>query len=111
MDIQGLTSIVGNLTYVALVMIALWGVFCVVMVWTRVAQKRFRNEDAQLEFLDMLDGFATVQILPERFPVKSKLHGGLKGFLFNNCFVGPFNLIPKKVVRKWGWHLMGFAQK
>jgi biopolymer transport protein ExbB len=55
MDIQGLTSIVGNMTYVALVMIALWGVFCVVMVWTRVAQKRFRNEEAQLEFLNMLE--------------------------------------------------------
>ncbi len=55
MDIQGLTSIVGNMTYVALVLIALWGVFCVVMVWTRVAQKRFRNEEAQLEFLGMLE--------------------------------------------------------
>jgi biopolymer transport protein ExbB/TolQ len=55
MDIQGLTAIVGNLTYVALVMIALWGVFCVVMVWTRVAQKRFRNEEAQQEFLAMLE--------------------------------------------------------
>ncbi|MCL4201027.1 MAG: MotA/TolQ/ExbB proton channel family protein [Pirellulaceae bacterium] len=55
MDIQGLTAIVGNLTYVALIMIALWGVFCVVMVWTRVAQKRFRNEEAQREFLAMLE--------------------------------------------------------
>jgi biopolymer transport protein ExbB len=55
MDIQGLTAIVGNLTYVVLVMIALWGVFCVVMVWTRVAQKRFRNEEAQLEFLALLE--------------------------------------------------------
>jgi biopolymer transport protein ExbB len=55
MDIQGLTAIVGNMTYVALIMIALWGVFCVVMVWTRVAQKRFRNEEAQQEFLAQLE--------------------------------------------------------
>ncbi len=55
MDIQGLTGIVGSLTYVVLVLIALWGVFCVVMVWTRVAQKRFRDEQAQLEFLAQLE--------------------------------------------------------
>jgi biopolymer transport protein ExbB/TolQ len=55
MDIQGLTAIVGNLTYVVLIMIALWGVFCVVMVWTRVAQKRFRNEEDQQEFLTALE--------------------------------------------------------
>jgi biopolymer transport protein ExbB len=55
MDIQGLTAIVGNMTYVALVLIALWGVFCIVMVWTRVAQKRFRNEEAQQEFLALLE--------------------------------------------------------
>ncbi len=55
MDIQGLTAIVGNMTYVALIMIALWGVFCIVMVWTRVAQKRFRNEEAQQEFLGLLE--------------------------------------------------------
>jgi biopolymer transport protein ExbB/TolQ len=55
MDIQGLTAIVGNMTYVALILIALWGVFCIVMVWTRVAQKRFRNEEAQQEFLALLE--------------------------------------------------------
>ncbi len=55
MDIQGLTGIVGNLTYIVLVLIALWGVFCVVMVWTRVAQKRFRDEQAQQEFLAQLE--------------------------------------------------------
>jgi biopolymer transport protein ExbB len=55
MDIQGLTAIVGNMMYVVLILIALWGVFCIVMVWTRVAQKRFRNEEAQQEFLAMLE--------------------------------------------------------
>jgi biopolymer transport protein ExbB len=55
MDIQGLTAIVGNMMYVVLILIALWGVFCIVMVWTRVGQKRFRNEEAQQEFLAMLE--------------------------------------------------------
>ncbi len=41
--------------YVALALIALWGAFCVIMVWRRVAQTRFRNEDEQDAFLDKLD--------------------------------------------------------
>ncbi len=48
-------GILGNLMYVALGVIAIWGAFCVVMVWNRVREKRFRNEDHQAEFLDALD--------------------------------------------------------
>ena len=46
---------IGNLMYGALAIIAVWGAFCVVMVWYRVREKRFRNEDEQAEFLDALD--------------------------------------------------------
>lgn len=49
-------DIVGNTIYTILVLIALWGGFCCVMVWRRVAQKRFRNESAQDQFLDELEG-------------------------------------------------------
>lgn len=38
--------------YVALALIAIWGAFCVIIVWRRVAQTRFRNENEQDEFLD-----------------------------------------------------------
>lgn len=55
MDIEGLTEIVAWIIYAALILIALWGAFCVVMVWARVAQKRFRNEEAQHEFLEALE--------------------------------------------------------
>ncbi|MBC8869161.1 MAG: MotA/TolQ/ExbB proton channel family protein [Planctomycetes bacterium] len=55
MDIEALTRYVGYITYFALIVIALWGAFCVVMVWSRVAQKRFRNEEAQQEFLSALE--------------------------------------------------------
>jgi biopolymer transport protein ExbB/TolQ len=48
-------AILGKLMYVALALIATWGAFCVVMVWNRVREKRFRNEDQQAEFLDALD--------------------------------------------------------
>lgn len=45
-----------NLIYLVLAGMALWGAFCIVMVWMRVGQKRFKNEDQQTEFLDALDG-------------------------------------------------------
>lgn len=48
-------STIGNMMYGALAIIALWGAFCVVMVWYRVREKRFRSEDEQAEFLDALD--------------------------------------------------------
>jgi len=53
MDI--LFKIIGNTTYVAMAIVALWGAFNAVLVWRRVAGTRFRNEDAQDEFLDELD--------------------------------------------------------
>ena len=63
------------------------------------------------EFRQFLKAFKDVKIVPERFPVKSKLQKGLKAVLFNTCFVGGFNLIPRLLVRRWGWHLMGFGVK
>jgi biopolymer transport protein ExbB/TolQ len=56
MDISGLTGVFAYVIYVVLGLIALWGAFCVVMVWFRVGQKRFRSEQAQAEYLEQLDG-------------------------------------------------------
>lgn len=55
MDYEGLVTYVGNATYGAQAIVALWGAYCVVMVWRRVAQKRFRSEDTQIEFLTMVE--------------------------------------------------------
>ena len=55
MDISGITGIAANIIYTTLALIAAWGAFCVVMVWMRVAQKRFRGEQEQSEFLTELD--------------------------------------------------------
>jgi len=90
--------------------------------WLNVMSRFFKvgleHEDAPVlekytigEFKGFLQGFSKIMIIPERFPVKSRLHGGLKGFLFNTVFVGGFNLIPRALVRKSGWHLMAFAEK
>ena len=90
--------------------------------WLNVMSKFFKveleHEDAPVlnkytikEFRKMLSPFANVNIVPERFPVKSQLHKGVKGFLFNTFFVGMFNVIPRFLVRRTGWHLMGWAVK
>jgi SAM-dependent methyltransferase len=62
------------------------------------------------EFRDLLKGFSRVQIVPERFPVKTRLHGGMKGLLYNSLFVGVFNAMPKALVRRFGWHLLAFCE-
>jgi hypothetical protein len=63
------------------------------------------------EFRRLLDGFSSVRIVEERFPVKSRLHGGWKGTLFNTFFVGTFNALPRGWVRRYGWHLLAFCVK
>ena len=52
-----------------------------------------------------------MRIVEERFPVKSRLHGGWKGTLFNTFFVGTFNALPRALVRRFGWHLLAFCRK
>lgn len=63
------------------------------------------------EFRRLLHGFAQVRIVPERFPVRSRLHRGWKAALYNGLFVGAFNAVPRAVVRRFGWHLMGLCGK
>jgi ubiquinone/menaquinone biosynthesis C-methylase UbiE len=69
------------------------------------------NKFSIAEYKEMLKPFNTYTIVPERFPVKTKLHSGWKSRLFNNLFVGTFNLLPRSWVRPLGWHLMAFAVK
>ena len=64
-----------------------------------------------LEFRRLLDGFGAVRVVPERFPVPSRLHTGWKGALYNRLFVGAFNALPRSLVRRFGWHLMAFCRK
>jgi SAM-dependent methyltransferase len=63
------------------------------------------------EFRRLLAGFQTVRIVPERFPVTSRLHGGWKGAVYNGAFVGTFNALPRALVRRFGWHLLAFCTK
>jgi hypothetical protein len=63
------------------------------------------------EFRQLLVRFSDVRIVPERFPVKSRLHGGWKGAVYNGLFVGTFNTLPRSLVQRFGWHLLAFCKK
>jgi hypothetical protein len=63
------------------------------------------------EFKRLLAGFRDVRIVPERFPVPSRLHGGWKGAVYNRLFVGAFNALPRAMVGRFGWHLLAFCTK
>ncbi len=63
------------------------------------------------EFTQLLSGFTEVRIVPERFPVTSRLHKGWKGTVYNGLFVGAFNVLPRALVRRFGWHLLAFCKK
>lgn len=63
------------------------------------------------EFRQLLKPFASFRIIPERFPVETRLHHGVKAMLYNKIFVRAFHLLPRSWVRPLGWHLMAFAIK
>jgi len=90
--------------------------------WLNLMRKLTRvpleHEDAPVlkkfsvsELKQQLHPFQDYRIIPERFPVKTKLHSGWKAHLFNSVFVRVFNLMPKRWIRPFGWHLMAFAIK
>ena len=85
---------------------------------SKVMKVALEHEDAPVlkkfsigEFRGLLRPFDKVEIIPERFPVKSRLHKGWKGVAFNTMFVGTFNALPRSLVRPLGWHLMAFCGK
>jgi ubiquinone/menaquinone biosynthesis C-methylase UbiE len=90
--------------------------------WLSLLSKLMRvdleHEDAPVlrmysirQFRKMLSPFAEVRIVPERFPVKTRLHRGPKATLYNALFVTGFDYLPKAVIRPFGWHVMAFARK
>lgn len=85
---------------------------------SKLMKVQLEHEDAPVlkkysigEFKTLLAPFDDVRIVPERFPVKSRLHKGWKGVAFNTMFVGTFNALPRAWVRPLGWHLMAFCTK
>ena len=63
------------------------------------------------EFERLLSPFPEVRIVPHRFPVRTKVHEGLKAGLYNVLFVDFFNALPRSWVRNTGHHLIAYAHK
>ncbi|MEO6223736.1 MAG: class I SAM-dependent methyltransferase [Vicinamibacterales bacterium] len=85
---------------------------------SKVMKTPLEHEDAPVlkrysaaEFRALLSPFKKIDLVFERFPVKSRLHKGWKGLAFNTCFVGTFNALPRSWVRPLGWHLLAFCRK
>lgn len=80
---------------------------------SKLMKVELEHEDAPVlrkfsisEFKSMLSKFSKVEIIPERFPVKTRLHHGTKAMLYNSVFVEFFNAIPRPITRPLGWHIM-----
>jgi hypothetical protein len=69
------------------------------------------HQFSEREFRDLLSPFPSVTIVTERFPVRTKVHGGLKAKLYNQLFVDLFNALPRRWTRRSGHHLLAFALK
>lgn len=85
---------------------------------SKIMKTPLEHEDAPVlkrysagEFRALLAPFTSVDLVFERFPVKSRLHKGWKGLAFNTFFVGTFNALPRAWVRRFGWHLLAFCRK
>ena len=52
---MGIYNFVGHADYYVLGAAAFWGLYCMIVVWTRVSQKRFRTEADQDVFLDRVE--------------------------------------------------------
>ena len=50
-ETEKLFNLISLMTYGVLALLALWGAFCVIIVWIRVGRQRFKNESEQQEFL------------------------------------------------------------
>lgn len=52
---ENVLLLLGYIIYFCMFLIALWGTYCVVMVWSRVRQKQFQSEESQSLFLEALE--------------------------------------------------------
>ncbi len=63
------------------------------------------------EFERLLEGFRSIRIDIERFPVRTRLHSGFKARVYNGLFVRAFETLPRNWVRPLGWHIMALVTK
>jgi ubiquinone/menaquinone biosynthesis C-methylase UbiE len=63
------------------------------------------------QFRELLSCFSNLEIIIDRYPVKTNLNMGAISFLYNYLFVPTFNRIPRKFVKDFGHHIIAKAIK
>ena len=56
-DISPIVDWAGFFIYVLLALVAFWGMYCVILIWRRVNQLRFKDEAEQSEFLSAIEPY------------------------------------------------------
>ncbi|MGB2692312.1 MAG: class I SAM-dependent methyltransferase [Thermodesulfobacteriota bacterium] len=69
------------------------------------------NQFSEKEFEQLLKSFSKVEITTDRFPFRTKSDNKIETILFNNLFVPVFNLIPKKLLKSYGHHIIAKVVK
>jgi biopolymer transport protein ExbB len=54
MNVNSFAKMLGDATYGFLALNLLWGVFCAILVWRRLRELRFRNDEEQQQFVNEL---------------------------------------------------------
>lgn len=63
------------------------------------------------EFEELLAPFDNKEMIVERFPVRTEVHSGIKAKIYNHLFVDLYNLMPKAIIGKTGYHLLAKVTK
>jgi len=63
------------------------------------------------QFKELLKSFSDIEITTDRFPIKTKQNNNALSLLYNTLFVPAFNLIPKKILKSYGHHIVAKAVK
>jgi len=90
--------------------------------WLNILYKVFNiklpREDAPVfnqysikQFEELLNCFSDIEITTDRFPYKTDRNNNVLTILYNTLFVPAFNLIPKKVLKSYGHHIIAKVVK
>jgi len=69
------------------------------------------NQSSIKKFEELLESFSGVEITTDRFPIKTNQDNKIQTILYNNLFVPAFNLIPKKILKSYGHHIVAKVVK
>lgn len=58
------------------------------------------------EVRELFRNFSRIDISLDRFPKRTRRRGGLRAFLFNWVFVPATSVIPRPLIRPFGWHII-----